>query len=76
MLFDTLAVAEYCTAANSGHVHNLFVSLIDVQLNSTMHLSAGTLLLHPFFGYRFLPRDALQCKARSCYRMSSFRPSV
>ena len=23
-----------------------------------------------------LPRDALQCKARSCYRMSSVRPSV
>jgi len=24
----------------------------------------------------FLPRDALQCKARSCYHMSSVRPSV
>jgi len=24
----------------------------------------------------FLPRDALQCKARSCDRMSSVRPSV
>jgi len=24
----------------------------------------------------FLPRDALQCKARSCYCMSSVRPSV
>jgi len=29
-----------------------------------------------FIAFPFLPRDALQCKARSCYRMSSVRLSV
>jgi len=29
-----------------------------------------------FFSFYFLPRNALQCKARSCDRMSSVRPSV
>jgi len=28
------------------------------------------------FYRRLLPRDALQCKARSCYHLSSVRPSV
>jgi len=32
----------------------------------------GVILSNPWF----LPRDALQCKARSCYHMSSVRPSV
>jgi len=26
--------------------------------------------------FLFLPHDALQCKAQSCYHMSSVRPSV
>jgi len=29
-----------------------------------------------YFYLTFLPRDGLQCKARSCYRMSSVRLSV
>jgi len=57
---------------------------VTVSWNTRVQLSiGGTVAMLNAFGLctqhspiLFLPRDALQHKARSCYRMSSVRPSV
>jgi len=44
-----------------------------MPLPLTISCSSKSILVLPYW---FLPHDALQCKAQSCYRMSSIRLSL
>ena len=71
LLFPALASAVAAAAAATQS--SVMLAMFTVQLLTT--LSCHSVAMH-VAGYKFLPRDALECKARSCDRMSSVRLSV
>ena len=55
-----------------NYVENAFIRQIKIKYATTLKLVVQRIKT----SNAFLPHDALQCKARYCYHMSSVRPSV
>jgi len=62
-------------SCNIINIINIFI----ITIASVLHIDYIHRHSHVYYvssRYFIFPRDALQCKARSCYRMPSARPSV